>query len=495
MTATVPAVRPSLASGRLARALGIAALALVVGACSDEGLNQPNLNTPSPGGVDANITTGVQLRASGILALSRDQMAGFVSDVGILGRESYNYTPTESRNSTDYLGPNAAANNGFNTGAWAGRYRNMRNARDLIALAERTENNQLTTAERSAVRGFANTMWALELYYVIASRDTLGAPVDIVERNDSVAAFVRRDSVYRFILTKLDAARTDLLAGGGSFPFLLHTGFTGFNTPANFAQFNRALHARVASHAASLGIGGGTTLYTAALASLGQSFLDASPAADLSRGVYAVYSTASGDNLNGVSPQTSPDQLAHPSVETDARPGDTRFAAKTRRLATPRTGPQLGTFTTIATSLQYTIYPTNISPIPIIRNEELILLRAEALYFTGNQAGALADINYIRGRHGLAARGSFTGNADFLDELLYQRRYSLMFEGHRWVDVRRFGRLNTLPLDTPNHVRQAWQPIPQAECDARALIIRRIGAAANQPYTGLAAPSCPAISL
>lgn len=494
MTASQTAVRPRLAPRRLVWLLGAASIALAIGACSDEGLNQPNLNTPSPDGIDANVQTGVQLRASGILATSRDQMAGFVSDVGILGRESFNYTPTESRNSTDFLGPNAAQFNSFNTGAWAGRYRNMRNARDLIRLAERTENNSLSTAERAAVRGFANTMWALELYFVIASRDTLGAPVDIVDRNDSAAVFVRRDSVYRFILNKLDAARTDLVAGGGSFPFALHSGFTGFNNPTTFAQFNRALHARVASHAASLGIGG-TTLYTAALTSLGQSFLDASPAADLSRGVYQVYSTASGDNLNGISPQVSPDQLAHPSFETDARPGEPRFAAKTRRLPAARTGPQLATFTTIPTTLQYTIYPTNITPIPIIRNEELILLRAEALFFTGNQAGALADINYIRGRYGIAPRGAFSGNADFLDELLYQRRYSLALEGHRWVDVRRFGRLGTLPLDTPNHIRQPWQPIPQAECDARALIIRRIGAGANQPFTGLAAPSCPAVTI
>lgn len=494
MTASVTAVRPSRATGRLARAFRTAALALVVGACSDEGLNQPNLNTPSPDGVDANITTGVQLRASGILATSRDQIAGYISNVGILGRESFNYTPTESRNSTDFLGPNAAAVNGFNTGAWAGRYRNMRNARDLIRMVERTENNTLSTAERAAVRGFANTMWALELYYVAASRDTLGAPVDIVEQNDSVAAFVRRDSLYRFILAKLDAGRTDLLAGGGSFPFLLHSGFVGFSTPATFAQFNRALHARVAAHAASLGIGG-TTLYTAALASLGQSFLDAAPAADLSRGVYEVFSAASGDNLNGISPQTSPDQLAHPSVETDLIAGDTRFAAKVRRLASARTGPQLGTFTSIPTSLQFTIYPTNVTPIPVIRNEELILLRAEALFFTSNPSGALADINFIRGRYGLGTRGAFTGTADFVTELLYQRQYSLLFEGHRWVDVRRFGRLGTLPLDTPNHIRQPWQPIPQAECDARALIIRRIGAAANQPFTGLAAPSCPGVTI
>ena len=31
-------------------------------------------------------------------------------------------------------------------------------------------------------------------------------------------------------------------------------------------------------------------------------------------------------------------------------------------------------------------------------------------------------------------------------EILYQRRYSLWLEGHRWVDARRTGRLNEIPL-------------------------------------------------
>ena len=35
-------------------------------------------------------------------------------------------------------------------------------------------------------------------------------------------------------------------------------------------------------------------------------------------------------------------------------------------------------------------------PIPIIRNEELILLRAEARLATGDKAGAIADLNQVR---------------------------------------------------------------------------------------------------
>jgi hypothetical protein len=59
----------------------------------------------------------------------------------------------------------------------------------------------------------------------------------------------------------------------------------------------------------------------------------------------------------------------------------------------------------------------------------------------------------------------------FEDELLEQRRFSLLFEGgHRWIDMRRFGRLEELrqedPADAGFKVHAAF-PIPVAEMDAR----------------------------
>jgi hypothetical protein len=52
------------------------------------------------------------------------------------------------------------------------------------------------------------------------------------------------------------------------------------------------------------------------------------------------------------------------------------------------------------------------------------------------------------------------------DELLYNERYSLLFEGgHRWTDLRRYGRLETLPLDLPQHRRFDKFPFPQFDCD------------------------------
>ena len=60
-----------------------------------------------------------------------------------------------------------------------------------------------------------------------------------------------------------------------------------------------------------------------------------------------------------------------------------------------------------------------------------------------------------------------SSDAQFIQGLLYERRYSLMLEGFRWVDHRRFNLLNTLPKDLPTHFVAVVEPIPLAECDAR----------------------------
>ena len=486
---------------RLCQALPLAALAAttLVGCKADTVLNA---NTPTRDAIDADVRTAMQIRASGSLALQRALAAGFISDVGILGRESLNYTGTEARNTTEYLRAAALTNASFlSASTWAARYRSMASLRDLAALSDQESGNTLTPTERSAVKGFANTLWALDMYYVIATRDTIGAPTELVIARDSAAPFQRRDSVYRFVLGKLNEARTQLQGGGGSFPFQLSNGFADFTTPSAFLRFNRALYARVSvEYGTILGGSAGAPFFTQALTALNESFLDTS--APLTLGAYYVYSTASGDALNGISPQVSPDQLAHPSIEADAaqqtRPGgavDFRYAAKVTKLATPRVAPQTAGITT---DLQFTIYPTNTSRIPIIRNEELILLRAEANLGLGNFAVAINDINFIRvnsGGVGISLLTPASGATAITTEVLRQRRLSLLFEGHRWVDLRRYGRLSELPLDQPSHIRVAAVSVPQAECDARANIIRRLGASANAPYTGLAAPTCPGLIL
>ena len=116
----------------------------------------------------------------------------------------------------------------------------------------------------------------------------------------------------------------------------------------------------------------------------------------------------------------------------------------------------------------FILYPNTDSPVPIIRNEELILLRAEANIGLGNIAEAKKDIDFIRVNSGGLAKSTGLNPGNILDELLKQKRYSLLFEGgHRWIDARRYGKLGTLPIDQPGQRVQTAFPIPQAEVNAR----------------------------
>jgi hypothetical protein len=449
---------------------GVGLLLSAVAACTADRLVIPNYNAPTTEGVSKD-PTGVQQLVNGILDDDRDQLAATAEQFGIFGREAYNYFSTDGRTISNFLtgipGPQRLDPNGFASGLWLGRYRNMRNAVQLIGVSEGTA---LSAEQKAAVAGFAKTFRALDLLYIIESRDTLGAPVDIPEDPNSPAAFVSRDSVYKFISGTLEEARTNLGAGGASFPFTLHSGFAGFNTPATFLQFNRAIAARVLAIRGSLGCG--AACYQQALTALSASFISpggAASLAELDRGVYHIFSSSAGDTQNGNSFQVRNFIFAHASIQTDAQSGssgiDARYTRKITALASPVSPPSN---LNVPATLRFTIYPVPESPAPIIRNEELILLRAEAKIFTGDLAGALQDINNVRQvSGGLDPLPPFANATDALTALLYERRYSLLLEGQRWVDHRRFGLLSLLPLDRPTHFVAKVMPIPQAECDAR----------------------------
>ena len=455
--------------------------ALALTACSADRLNVPNFNNPTPEQITGDPRAAVPLIANGILRGVRDNHTTFVSGTGILGRESYNYTPTEGRNTSGWL--TADVNNPTSFGGvalWSGYYTILRNVDNLLDIVEATPTGIFSDAEKNALRGFGHTIEALTLHYIIAGRHNIGAPVEVLDDPNELAPFVSRDSVYNRIIGRLNLARTELQAGGASFPFTFHSGFTGFTTPATFLRFNRALAARVNAYRASLGVAGcgatrqGSSCYQDVLTNLSESFID--PAGSLTTGVYNVYSASSGDIANGLSNQASTNIVAHYQINQGVKQQaggapDARYTQKILTLAAPKVAanPTIG----VPTTFDFTnnVYATNTSPIPIIRNEELILLRAEARYYRGDAAGATDDLNTIRTRAGSLPSilpTDIAAEASFLDELLYNRKWSLLFEGHRWIDLRRFGRLDTLPRDLASHIVASQLPVPQGECLSRS---------------------------
>src|SRR5438067_253838 len=451
--------------------LAIGALALLLAGCSADRLTRPNLNNPSPTGLGVDPINGLDQLAGGIIASVRDQAAGWASGTGILGRESFNYTGTEGRNTTGWLVNPDDYTSFAGGGLFSGRYTTLRN---ILVFDELLESSPVFTATaKEAARGFALTIEALELHYLVLRDDQLGAPVELSAQPDAMAPFVSGDSVFSRVVNRLNEAATHLAAGGTAFPFSLSSGFAGFNTPTNFLKFNRALLARVQVIRGSIGCG--VPCYQAALAALQGSFID--PAGALGTGVYNVFSTASGSTTNALNTFGGQARVivAHPSIVPDAPrkadgSADNRLTAKTVTLATPVSPSFCATTNCLPTQVGFNIYPAQDSPLPLIRNEELILLRAEARYFTGDVGGALSDINAIRTRSGGLApldQSAIATQTQFVTELLLQRRYSLLLEGHRWVDVRRFGRLATLPPDRPNNKVVAFLPVPQTECLVR----------------------------
>ena len=440
------------------RALCVAVMLLVPGACND--LTVPDYNNPSLEDLQNNPTPNkIAQAAQGLLVGTRVQQGaqnGYVSLLGIIGRESYNFDPADPRFMVEMLiGPLDGGSPAFGGNLFAAPYANIRNANVLLAALDGVVG--LTDAQKSAARGFAKTIQALDYLYVINTRDTYGAPLEVSgPPTGDPAPIASKADIFAHIALLLDQGLTDLNAGGAAFPFTLSPGFALASTPTDFAKFNRALKARVEAYRGN---------YAASLAAVNASFINT--ASPLTAGVYHSYSTGSGDIQNLLFDPTGRAIVAHPSIRTDAprKPNnalDDRAASKTAVI-------EARTVQGVTSDLVFTIYNSNVAPVPIIRNEELILLRAEARFNTGDAAGALSDINFIRTNSGgLAARGAFANAADFVTELLLQRRYSLMFEGgHRWIDARRFGRLDTLPKALPTHAVHTRFPFTEAECLAR----------------------------
>jgi starch-binding outer membrane protein, SusD/RagB family len=456
------------------RIVGAALMALTLAACSDTQLSITNPNSPTVAAA-AGDPSSLQLLATGLQSNYRAGRTGLISDLGIFGRESYNYFMTDGRTTTHYLvgiasgGVQAIDPSGFASGDWSGQYNALRNIYNFKKTI--TANTTLTDAQKNASLGFARTLEGQMLYELLMTRDSLGIIVEIKENASDLAPFVSRDSAYKYVLASFDDAATKLAAGGSAFPFTLHSGFTGFNTPATFATYTQALKARAAVNYAA--ITNSAAMYTTALTALSASYLNlaATTRADLDKGVYHVYSTASGDASNGLNVTTNLDLYAHMSIATDAEAGDLRYAAKViaGTARTPAGG--IG----VTSTLRFNIWANGSTPISSIRNEELIALHAEASLGAGNAAAAITDINILRQKSGGLAATTLTaasGTPAILTGILKEKRLSTLMEATRWVDMRKYGKLADLPIDitsgTNKHFVARVIPIPQAECLSRA---------------------------
>lgn len=442
----------------LSARLLVGALLFALGSC--DALTSPNFNAGDFDEVTTNPTpASMATTIQGLMIGARAYQAppnGYIVLTGIIGREGYNLDPADPRFVTEMLAAPELnpGSGGFGGNIWDAPYANLRLADIALRTVEAVEG--VAEGDKEAARGFIKTIMALDLLHIVNTRDmACGCPIEVPEGVEP-APEVGKEQVFDRIVQLLDEGRGHLQAGT-AFPFRLSNGFDGFDTPATFLTFNRALRARVAIYRED---------WNGALEALAASFLD--PDGDLDVGPFHEYGTGSGDQTNGIFTRasgTDPNIRIHPSVETEAQAKadgslDDRFTRKTQPLAEFR---DFGG-TVAGSEVGFTVYNSLTAPVPIIRNEELILLRAEANIHLGDLGTAEADINRIRERSGGLEPMTLTSEAQAIDVLLRERFYSLLFEGgHRWLDARRYDRLDQLPKDFESHRVHPFFPVPLPE--------------------------------
>jgi hypothetical protein len=429
---------------------------LAAGACS---FDIANPNSPSVIGENPN-RSEVAAASLGLLIATRSDLADLARNAGILGREAYRFDGSDPRFTGEMMqGPLDPGSRAFGGNHWNEEYAAIRSGNDLLRVIGTA--TALTPEQQSAVSGYVRTLQAYNFLIVLSAHTQDSIPIDVgTDVTAPPAPFRTQADAYAHVQGLLDSAVTDLQAGGAAFPFSLPSGFNGFNTPATFIPFNRALRAREAVYRAD---------YAGALTFLAQSFYN--PAALPELGVYMDYSAGPGDLANPLAtdPQTS-ENFGHPSLEAQAQQQpdgslDRRFLTKLVKRA-PRSA---GTPQQLSSDLGWTRYSSPNAPIPLIKNEELILLHAEASIGLSDLGTATTDINLVRAvSGGLDPVGVFATPEAAVSELLYNRRYSLLYEGgHSWIDYRRFGRLADLATaERPGDVIFSTLPIPTAEVQA-----------------------------
>jgi hypothetical protein len=180
------------------------AAALLVGACDAfdaTDLNNPGLdelqNTPTP--------TGVNTAATGLLIGLRTSWGvqnGFIPLLAILGREGYNLDPADPRFVSEMLGgPLNGGSPAFGGNLWGQRYANIRTANTVLAAVEKVVG--LSDAQKEGIRGFAKTLQALDLLWVIDTRDGNGAVIDAdIPPTDPPGEVVTKAETFAWICSR-----------------------------------------------------------------------------------------------------------------------------------------------------------------------------------------------------------------------------------------------------------------------------------------------------
>lgn len=458
------------------RYLGIAlAAGVAVAACKDNPTAAP-IDAPTTDAIKTLTPTTLQQLAIGVTGQDRAAFAttAVLTLPAILARDVYRIDASEPRYVNETLGGQADPGSFAGGGGFAAFYTAARAANNVLVALKSAPTTFFSTQEIAASRGFFRTMKALDYYRVIELRDTVGIPLQ-TDAAQAITPIYCKPYVLTYIAALLDSANTDFAAAGAAtrLPFTLPGGFSGYgrdyNVVSNLVRFNRGLKGKVDFYRAIDRGAPQPALLTTAIAELTQALGGAAPGAvtgaALATGIYYRFDPVVDQisNLRQDAKIAANPKLADSIPTTDAR----RSKLVTRSVLAGQ-----GLSSSYTFSFAVPSSANQILPIALLRDEELVLLRAQA-YIEANQfANALLDINAVHLTYNAAPVPAFATIAAGRDVVLDEKRLSLLFEGpQRLVDLRAYGYLNAAHFTaelSSDPFNNAF-PIPRAELNARNL--------------------------
>ena len=347
----------------------------------------------------------------------------------------------------------------FNDG-WDNEYLMAKSANAILASLPSV--SAYSAAQAAAMAGVVQTMKAWDFMMLAETRDTLGIPLYSVNAATPTDPPYCNKDVWKYIVSLLDSGLTNLnTAGPGGLPITLPPGFSAVSSSAapstalgSFAAFNRALAGKAGLELAyaiarnspathpdinspgAPDIGALTRADSALTASaLYNPAVIAPPAAGpFPADAYTVssnFSGSSGDQQNGIfTAYFNYNAFWDFQYDVDTA-NDLRWQAK----FAPDPNPvQVAQYAGVSDGKNFVPYSSVSAPIPIVRAEELALVRAQIQLGMGpgHYADAIALINQVHMQAGGFANpltinaGSYTA---VRDSLLKEQRISTVIEG------------------------------------------------------------------
>ncbi len=423
-------------------------------------------NNPSVEVLTQNATRGqLQSIVTGLEARHRQHTVARSSVYtlfGAFGRELFYFNESDPNFGTEWLQLEGSTTAEENTNffvdftAYEVPYQAINQGRLLIASASNTD--AVSSQEVNAYTGFAKTIMGFQFLIPLNHQFDGGIRTQVDITLDP-GPFVSYEQALSDIRSLLDEGASDLSSTGNELPFELSDGFAGFKSPEGLIQINRAIAARAAILAED---------WQGALNALDQSFLTLMPG-ETSMNIGGFHLFPGGDdpfNDFFFLPDAAEEDLivVHPSLIDDAEPGDLRVSNKFFQRDEPAS---FSAVPGVLVEYQDARFSSNTDPKPFIRNEELILIYAEANAQLNNLGDAVTAINIIRNTWGLPDFNS-NDQQEIIDQILFERRYSLWAEGgHRWIDMRRYNRLDEIDtsLDGGRVPSRIGRPIAEIEWD------------------------------